>query len=288
MHEPAIKACVSTASVDTRSGTIALTVKDCFRAVSRSRVVGTGRVSLPMMVRAMQLEAGSDTDDSATRMGRAVRLHPVRGNVLRVVVLGAPGLLRDAVVALLNARNMKASSMNASSLRHAAFDVLVLIEPRRRDWELLEVVSPVGVVVVDDVDPVHATLAGADAVVGFGEPAHRIVAAVETVAAGGAVLDARVARAVVDAARAAITPALVAPIPLSNREATALRAVARGDSTKQTARSLGISVKTVEELQRRAYRKLGARNGAHAVALLAGAPKRRAEPVADEHVMASG
>jgi DNA-binding CsgD family transcriptional regulator len=36
---------------------------------------------------------------------------------------------------------------------------------------------------------------------------------------------------------------------------------------KQTARTLGIAMKTVENLQSRMFRKLGARNRAHAVTI---------------------
>jgi two-component system, NarL family, nitrate/nitrite response regulator NarL len=46
--------------------------------------------------------------------------------------------------------------------------------------------------------------------------------------------------------------------------------MARGDTVRQTARSLGISVKTVENTQGRLFRKLGARNRAGALAVAHG------------------
>jgi DNA-binding NarL/FixJ family response regulator len=52
---------------------------------------------------------------------------------------------------------------------------------------------------------------------------------------------------------------------LTSRELDILRSIARGDSVRQTASSLGISVKTVENTQARLFRKLGVRNRAEAL-----------------------
>ena len=54
---------------------------------------------------------------------------------------------------------------------------------------------------------------------------------------------------------------------LTSREFDILASVDRGESVKQTARTLGISVKTVENLQTRLFRKLDVRNRAQAVAV---------------------
>jgi len=58
-----------------------------------------------------------------------------------------------------------------------------------------------------------------------------------------------------------------AKLRLTPRELSILQSVERGESVKQTARSLGIAMKTVENLQSRMFRKLGARNRAHAVTI---------------------
>jgi DNA-binding CsgD family transcriptional regulator len=55
-------------------------------------------------------------------------------------------------------------------------------------------------------------------------------------------------------------------ITLTPREVDILESIERGESVKQTARSLGIAIKTVENLQSRLFRKLGARNRAQAIA----------------------
>jgi DNA-binding NarL/FixJ family response regulator len=75
---------------------------------------------------------------------------------------------------------------------------------------------------------------------------------------------------------------------LTEREGDILRSIARGDTVRQTARSLGIAEKTVENTQARLFRKLGARNRAGALAtahalglleLLANSPRPRVVPL---------
>ena len=64
------------------------------------------------------------------------------------------------------------------------------------------------------------------------------------------------------------TDVVAAPnISLTGREADLLNSVAAGESVKQTARSLGIAVKTVENTQRMLFRKLGVRNRSQAIAV---------------------
>ena len=46
-----------------------------------------------------------------------------------------------------------------------------------------------------------------------------------------------------------------------------LELIVQGESVKQTARTLGIAVKTVENTQSRLYRRLGVRNRSQAVAV---------------------
>ena len=53
---------------------------------------------------------------------------------------------------------------------------------------------------------------------------------------------------------------------LTPREIDILASIDRGEVVKQTARQLGISEKTVQNIQSRLFRKLGARNRAQAVA----------------------
>jgi two-component system, NarL family, nitrate/nitrite response regulator NarL len=54
---------------------------------------------------------------------------------------------------------------------------------------------------------------------------------------------------------------------LTSREADILRSIAAGHSVRETARSLGIAVKTVENTQARLFRKLGAHNRSAALTI---------------------
>jgi DNA-binding NarL/FixJ family response regulator len=110
----------------------------------------------------------------------------------------------------------------------------------------------------------EAVLGGADAVVSPTASAEHLRTAVATVAAGGVVLDAQQARVVVEAARRSRTVG-GAGSALSGRELDILRSIAKGESVKQTARTLGIRPKTVENVQSRLFRKLNVRNRAQAV-----------------------
>ena len=61
-------------------------------------------------------------------------------------------------------------------------------------------------------------------------------------------------------------PELLSPISISGRELDLLRSIERGESVKQTARALGIAIKTVENTQRLLFRKIDVRNRAQAMA----------------------
>lgn len=54
--------------------------------------------------------------------------------------------------------------------------------------------------------------------------------------------------------------------PLTRREVDIIASIDRGLAVKQTARELGVTAKTVENLQSRLFRKLQVRNRAQAVA----------------------
>ena len=56
------------------------------------------------------------------------------------------------------------------------------------------------------------------------------------------------------------------PVSLSSREVDILRSMEAGESVKQTARALGIAIKTVENTQRLLFRKLDVRNRSQAIA----------------------
>ena len=114
---------------------------------------------------------------------------------------------------------------------------------------------------VDDDDSVFAALAaGARGYVLKGASASEITAALRTVAAGGAVFGAGIANRLL-----ATTPArLPSPAPpsghddLTTREREVLSLLADGASNRQIARSLGVSLKTVQNHVSRILDKLQA------------------------------
>lgn len=112
------------------------------------------------------------------------------------------------------------------------------------------------VTMVDDDDSVLAALrAGARGYVLKGASAEEISAAVRTVATGGAVFGAAIAT------RLAAPPPPQAPAAdstLTPREAEVLSLLADGHSNKQIARTLGVSLKTVQNHVSRILDKLQA------------------------------
>jgi DNA-binding NarL/FixJ family response regulator len=146
-------------------------------------------------------------------------------------------------------------------------DVTVLVEPVAEHWAAAQADDTPIVLVVsqepDDAEVVEAVLAGAEAVLSCDSTTVAVMDVLEAVGQGGSVLKPAQVRAVAGMARAAAaTPAIV----LSRREGQILNSIAEGHAVKQTARSLGVAAKTVENLQGRLFRKLGVRNRAQAVA----------------------
>jgi DNA-binding NarL/FixJ family response regulator len=117
---------------------------------------------------------------------------------------------------------------------------------------------------VSTQDEIGLLLAGADAVVPAAAAAGMIVDRVEVVGAGGAVVPPLRLRALLDHARQHGTR-VASRDDLTPRERQILRSIDQGESVKQTARALGISPKTVENLQSRLFAKLDVRNRAQAV-----------------------
>jgi two-component system nitrate/nitrite response regulator NarL len=116
---------------------------------------------------------------------------------------------------------------------------------------------------MSDDEVVDAVFRGAEAVVDSNSRPEAVVAAVQAVSAGGSLLSPTQARAIAAAARSGQTRT---SISLTPRETDIVESIARGEGIKQTALALGISAKTVENLQSRLFRKLEVRNRAQAIA----------------------
>lgn len=190
---------------------------------------------------------------------------PAPPDTADVSVMGRPGMVRDLLARLLHGF--------AGTGHEVLHPVAVLVDPVAADWERARASGSRVVLLshtpLDDGAVAEAVLSGADAVLHTDTSPQEVRRAVAAVAAGGTHLDARQARAVAEAART-LTRSPAAAARLTGRERDILECIESGLSVKQTARHLGIALKTVENLQSKLFRKLGARNRAQAVALARG------------------
>ena len=147
-------------------------------------------------------------------------------------------------------------------------DVTILVQPTPELWGEVRtrgvpLVLVQGQGAADDADVVDSVLAGADAVLHCDSDPDTVLSVIAEVSRGGSVMEPGQMRLVAGLARAA---GAQSGVVLSRRETEILSSIAEGNAVKQTARDLGIAPKTVENLQGRLFRKLGARNRAQAVA----------------------
>jgi DNA-binding NarL/FixJ family response regulator len=113
-------------------------------------------------------------------------------------------------------------------------------------------------------DEIGLVLSGADAVIRADTATDEVVRRLQVVDRGGALVAPGPLRTLLDRVRQ--RGARVTSIDdLTPREQQILKSIDRGESVKQTARVLGISPKTVENLQSRLFSKLDVRNRAQAV-----------------------
>jgi DNA-binding NarL/FixJ family response regulator len=179
-------------------------------------------------------------------------------------VVGPAGLALDVFCELLQTHGVSVTDLDSSAVE--GLDVLMLVEPQREHWETARGLNLPIVLALrerpDDAEVVEAVLAGADAVVHADTAPTTVVRALKEVGHGGSILTPVQARTISQLVRSsAARPKVV----LSRREAEIVASIAGGKAVKQTARDLGISAKTVENLQGRLFRKLGVRNRAQAV-----------------------
>jgi len=199
--------------------------------------------------------------------------HLPAATVTPTVLLGAAGTVRDLVGAVLSLQGVAVLVTSGDAAFVAAADpeaVLVLVSPGEEEWDVARRAGR-PVVLVSEIPlgeeaRLAAILRGADAVVQTDASPVELADAVAAVRRGETLLDPRAARRLAEVARTGQVTA-AAEMYLTPREDDILASVERGESVKQTARSLGIATKTVENLQGRMFRKLGAHNRAHAVTI---------------------
>jgi DNA-binding NarL/FixJ family response regulator len=146
--------------------------------------------------------------------------------------------------------------------------IVILIEPGQPEWAEAEDLEARVVIMRDEgpevADVLEAVLRGADAIIGCDSTPKEMRAIVAEVAAGGTVLTPSQTRALSELLRSG-RHQHPETVQLTARETDILRCIEEGMSVKQTALALGIAHKTVENLRGRLFRKLGARNRAHAL-----------------------
>lgn len=214
--------------------------------------------------------AASTADDDAQ--------HPVVA-----LLCGRQGSLADQVAELLLANQIPLIVDHSNRqlvadhpARHNRGTVIVvLVDPEPEDWSVpLDLPSRIVVVhsrPLDQAAMVDAVLRGADALVAADGLADTLMPAFRMVEVGYLLANAEQARKFIGAGYARMSRmSPFTPIELTRRERQILDSIDRGHSVKQTARVLGISVKTVESLQSRLFRKLGIRNRAEALVVAYG------------------
>jgi DNA-binding NarL/FixJ family response regulator len=168
------------------------------------------------------------------------------------------------------------ASEAVTAIRHSPPDVVLMdinlpgasgVEATRQATQIAPGIAVLVITMVDDDDTVFAALAaGARGYVLKGASGEEIAAALRTVAAGGAVFGAGIATRLL-----AATPArrpgttLAAPEDLTAREREVLQLLANGASNRHIARTLGISLKTVQNHVSRILDKLQAADRTQAI-----------------------
>jgi DNA-binding NarL/FixJ family response regulator len=189
---------------------------------------------------------------AAAEAGRLGLRGDVAGRVRRDAVTGRSGPLRD-----------EASRILAEDRSCTHPPVTVLVEPTDSCWRAVdESATKVVVVERNRHDLVaDAVLRGARGVLSAEDVGARLPSVVSLVRAGYLVAVDEVVRELLRGARSAPTPTRLTP-----RERDILDSIALGHSVRETAKALGVAVKTVQSQQRQLFAKLGVRNRPAALA----------------------
>lgn len=183
-----------------------------------------------------------------------------------VVLFGRAGITLDVVAHTLRASGRDILDLAALERDPDRRVVAVVVRPTEADWVRVEHLGADAIAIIDSDDEIEIAetfIRGAEAVITTHSDPDDLVRAIDAVAAGGSIVEPEVARSILQHLRTMVAERPV--LTLTPRETDILLSIERGDSIKQTARSLGISEKTVQNLQSRLFNKLRARNRAQAV-----------------------
>lgn len=184
---------------------------------------------------------------------------PAHRDPVHVSVVGPKPLLNELMARVLTEAGFTTDASAAP----------VVIAVHESPARLTVAPSAVAMLVVpaplSDAELLASVSAGALAVVHDHEAPGELARRTATLAAGDAAMESAQVAAMSRALRAQRAEPPKA-VTLTGRERDLLVSMEAGQSVKQTARSLGISIKTVENTQRLLFRKLDVRNRAQAVA----------------------
>jgi DNA-binding NarL/FixJ family response regulator len=202
----------------------------------------------------------------------------------RLLVVDDHPIFRDGLAGLLatlpdmdDVRTASSAEDALQQIADTSFDIVLMdinlpdvsgVEATRQLTQQAPATAVLMVTMVDDDDSVYAALAaGARGYVLKDASADEILAAVRTVAAGGAVFGAAIATRILakQSSRRAIHETVVPAEPLTSREQDVLALLADGATNHQIARTLGISIKTVQNHVSRILDKLQAADRTQAV-----------------------
>jgi two-component system, NarL family, nitrate/nitrite response regulator NarL len=205
------------------------------------------------------------------------------GKVLRVVVYARDTLIRNRLaMTLLEFQipfmiNLETGPGGGSEQPAVVWNghelepvVAVLADPRPEQWEVVDDLD-VPVLLVQSApmslaDAMAALSRGVAGMIDAGRLEQNLVPALTLMASGHLTVSSDMAERLVAGVRARAGQGANALPELTPRERDILHSIASGDTVRQTARTLGIAQKTVENIQARLFRKLGVRNRAGAVA----------------------
>jgi two-component system, NarL family, nitrate/nitrite response regulator NarL len=198
------------------------------------------------------------------------------GRALLAVLLGPTSKSRDEVAQLLIAEQVPVVvAIDREELLRDHWVwwqrgpiVVVLVDPEAEDWPATIALGAPTVLVRSRDVPEELAIADALArqasgVLALSDVSTGLVSILNTVAQGMMVMSWEYAAAMLKWA-----PGPSPEMPkLTAREYDILGSIARGHTIRQTARTLGIAAKTVENTQARLFRKLGARNRMEALTI---------------------
>jgi DNA-binding NarL/FixJ family response regulator len=200
------------------------------------------------------------------------------GRVTLAVVVGEPSPEVDRVMMTLIAHQFPIVREHCPRpvaqvhwLRwHRGPVVRVLVNPIDGHWHVGATIGRPAVMVrngaADHAATVEALSHGVLAVIHADRVEDELLGVVRLAAEGYLVLDPGCAPPFINAACARSADILTPQPALTAREQDILRSIGRNHTVRQTARSLGIAVKTVENAQGHLFRKLGVHNRAAALA----------------------